>query len=65
MKQYDLIVGMGRVILEAMSQGLECFSINYDGPVGLVDSFLLQSLSYANFSGRNLGTSGEFNLQTL
>ena len=56
MGRFDLIIGMGRVLLEAMCQQKEFLSINYSGPVGLVDFSLLKVISYSNFSARNLKT---------
>lgn len=56
LRKYDLVLGMGRVILEAIAEGLEALCIGYDGLKGYVTPELLHRLAYANFSGRGLPT---------
>lgn len=57
MKKYDLILGMGRSIIEAMSLKKLAVLISYDKYIGLVDARdnkKIEEIAYANFSGRNI-----------
>ena len=56
-KQYDVILGMGRSIIEAMSLKKLAVLISYDKYIGLVDARnnnKMEEIAYANFSGRNI-----------
>jgi glycosyltransferase involved in cell wall biosynthesis len=55
MSEYDVVGGMGRVVLEALAASRRVVLVGYEGIHGVVDNnnFLKQA-AYANFSGRNL-----------
>lgn len=50
----DVVLGMGRVILEGMAAGKPCILIGYQHVVGLVTKENFDSLRYHNFSGRGV-----------
>ncbi|WPR77515.1 hypothetical protein [Algoriphagus sp. NG3] len=54
LKQYDLVIGQGRVILESISSGIPCSICGENGYFGLVtpDNFDLVKLT--NFTGRSV-----------
>lgn len=57
MKNYDAIMGMGRVIIEAMSVKKIAILITYDNYIGIINANNddnIEKISYANFSGRNM-----------
>lgn len=53
MEKADVVLGMGRVVLEAISINKTVVLIGYDEPIDIItpDNFL--KFQYANFSGRN------------
>ena len=54
--KYAGIGGMGRVVLEAISNNKPCVLIGYNGVKGLIDKDLFEFSSTWNFSGRGLKT---------
>lgn len=50
----DLIVGMGRVVLEGLSFGKITILSGYDGIIGVVSPRKYNSFKFSNFSGRGL-----------
>lgn len=54
MTKSDLVIGMGRVALEAMSVGTPVLLIGYKDVKGLIDPVLFHEAAKSNFSGRNL-----------
>lgn len=53
---YDLVAGMGRVVIEAAVADVPVVLLGYDGVKGLLDRDNFQSAAYSNFSGRGLAT---------
>lgn len=59
LQQYDVVFGMGRVLLEAISCKKIAFLITYNKFIGLVNSLQtdeFSTIAFANFSGRNLNS---------
>lgn len=59
-KKYDVLMGMGRAVIEGMSNKKVVLLISYNKYVGLVNSFdinKMDRISFANFSGRNMESS--------
>lgn len=54
--RYDLVAGMGRVVLEASAANVPALLVGYDGVKGVLDPNAFRSAAYANFSGRGLAT---------
>lgn len=54
--RYDLVAGMGRVVLEASAANIPALLVGYDGVKGVLDPNAFRSAAYANFSGRGLAT---------
>lgn len=54
MPAYDVVAGMGRVVLEGVSAGRPVFLVGYDGLKGILDTGRFEFASYWNFSGRGL-----------
>jgi hypothetical protein len=52
--QSDLVLGMGRVLLEGLAAGKPVVLIGYDRLCGLVTAENLEAFSRSNFSGRGL-----------
>ena len=57
--EYDLVAGMGRVVLEAAAANIPVVLAGYDGIKGLVDERLLNFASFWNYSGRGLNNIDE------
>jgi len=55
-KNYDVLIGMGRSIIEAMSLKKFAILTNYDNYIGVINTTdnKIQKTAYANFSGRNM-----------
>jgi len=53
---YDLVAGMGRVVLEAAAADVPAVLVGYDGVKGLLDADAFRNAAYANFSGRGVAT---------
>lgn len=56
-KNYDVLMGMGRTVIEGISNKKIVLLISYNKYVGLVNSFdinKMDTVSFANFSGRNM-----------
>lgn len=53
---YDLVAGMGRVVIEAAVADVPAVLVGYDGVKGLLDRSNFESAAYSNFSGRGLAT---------
>lgn len=54
MNEYDGVVGMGRVALEALAKALPVILLGYDGVKGGLKEELIERVAYSNFSGRGL-----------
>ena len=57
--EYDLVAGMGRVVLEAAAANIPVVLAGYDGIKGLVDEHLLNTASFWNYSGRGISNIQE------
>lgn len=56
-KKYDVLIGMGRTILEGISNKKVVLLVSYNKYIGMIDSSLEEKISkiaFANFSGRNM-----------
>lgn len=56
-KEYDVLIGMGRTIIEGISNKKVTLLISYNKYIGLINSFdvnKINTISFANFSGRNI-----------
>lgn len=61
-KDYDAVLGMGRTMIEAMSLKKFAILISYNKYIGVINAKnikKMKSISYANFSGRNLENRDE------
>lgn len=56
MRDYRLVAGMGRVILEAAIRDRACLLVGYDGVKGLLDLAALERSALWNHSGRGSAT---------
>ena len=63
MPDYAVVCGMGRVVLEALSQGRPACLVGYDGVKGFVTSSAFDVAAFANFSGRGMANLGVAELQ--
>lgn len=52
-QESDIVLGMGRVILEGLSNHRVCILIGYDELIGVVNSENFEKYQTTNFSGRN------------
>ncbi len=52
MQRADAVLGMGRVVLEAISAGRPAVLVGYDSPIDLLTPDNFFTYQYANFSGR-------------
>ena len=56
--KYDVVSGMGRVLIEAGALGVRCLLVGYDGVKGFLRTSQMARAAYSNFSGRGLETIG-------
>lgn len=64
MRDYSLVAGMGRVILEAAARDRACLLVGYDGVKGLLDRQRLEQAGFWNYSGRGFATVNQEQLET-
>jgi glycosyltransferase involved in cell wall biosynthesis len=53
-READVVLGMGRVLLEGMAEGKPCVLIGYDEICGLVTPETFEQYRWSNFSGRGI-----------
>lgn len=63
MPEYDMVFGMGRVVLEGLAAGVPACLVGYDGIKGVVTERLFERAAWANFSGRHLTNIDETELR--
>ncbi len=54
LKDYSIVAGMGRVVLEAAAMDIPVILVGYDGVKGLLNQELIENASFANISGRGI-----------
>jgi glycosyltransferase involved in cell wall biosynthesis len=54
--RFEMVAGMGRVVIEAGTLGRPCFLVGYDGVKCLLDRETIEAAAYSNFSGRSFQT---------
>lgn len=52
MRFYEIIAGMGRVVVEASQLSIPCLLVGYDSVMGLVTPQMADAAAFTNFSGR-------------
>lgn len=53
-REHDAVIGMGRVVLEALAEGRPAVLAGYDGIVDVITRENFQAAGFANFSGRGM-----------
>lgn len=57
MPRYDIVAGMGRVIVEASGLAIPTLLVGYDDVKGFMSSISVEEAAFANFSGRSTTVS--------
>lgn len=52
MREYEIIAGMGRVVVEASALAIPCLLVGYDSVKGFVTPNMANAAAFTNFSGR-------------
>ena len=52
--QSDIVLGMGRALLEGLAAGRPSVLVGYEGVIGLVTNDNFERLQFSNFSGRGV-----------